>query len=178
MEKVERMRLWRRAAEHENAIAQFNLGVMCSTGKGVRQRDDAEAARWYRLAVEQDDTDALYNLGGIYFTGRGVPKDDAEAWRWWLLAAEQGHKPAEFMGVMENEDLVLGSLLTLRLKLVDRGAHESELWTPSPEMDDEQLIKDFILVGKRDHGLERTNRHGGSGRPCRLAFFRRVRDVP
>jgi TPR repeat protein len=39
-------------AERGNAIAQFNLGMMCHDGHGVPQ-DDTESARWLHLAAEQ-----------------------------------------------------------------------------------------------------------------------------
>ena len=35
-----------------NALAQNNLGVMYSEGRGV-VRDDADVVWWYRLAAEQ-----------------------------------------------------------------------------------------------------------------------------
>ena len=47
--------------------AQFNLGAMYGTGRGVPQ-DDAEAVRWYRLAAEQGNADAQFNLGVVYRT--------------------------------------------------------------------------------------------------------------
>ncbi|WP_457302685.1 hypothetical protein [Phyllobacterium sp. P5_D12] len=35
-----------KAAEHGNTEAQYNIGVMCSKGKGV-PKDDAQAVRWW-----------------------------------------------------------------------------------------------------------------------------------
>ena len=52
---------WRPLAEHGDAVAQFNLGLMYQDGLGVLQ-DDAEAARWYRLAAEQGNSVAQVNL--------------------------------------------------------------------------------------------------------------------
>ena len=88
-----------------DADAQFNLGRMYDTGRGVLQ-DDAEAVRWYRLAAEQGDVDAQFNLGAMYGTGRGVLQDDAEAARWYRLAAEQGDADAQLnLGVMHDTGL-------------------------------------------------------------------------
>ena len=42
----------RKDAEHGNANAQYNLGVMYSQGLGVTQ-DHAEAMKWYRKAAAQ-----------------------------------------------------------------------------------------------------------------------------
>ena len=71
---------WRARAEAGEAIAQYNLGVLYATGRGV-PRDDAEAVRWWRLAAEQGYAYAQYNLGNMYADGQGVPQDDAEAVR-------------------------------------------------------------------------------------------------
>ena len=62
---AEAMHWYRKAAEQGNAIAQFNLGVMYSNGKGVKQ-DQTEAAKWYRLAAAQGNVSALCNLGVMY----------------------------------------------------------------------------------------------------------------
>ena len=92
----------RQAAEQGDATAQFNLGNMYASGRGVLE-DDAEAVRWYRLAAEQGLVDAQFMLGNIYGAGSGVPQDDPEAARWFRLAAEQGHAAAQFyLGVRYN----------------------------------------------------------------------------
>ena len=85
----------RQAAEQGDAIAQFNLGNMYASGRGVLE-DDAEAVRWYRLAAEQGHADAQFYLGVMYANGKGVLKDAAEAVRWFHLAAEQGDATAQF----------------------------------------------------------------------------------
>ncbi len=84
----------RARAEQGDAQAQYNLGVMYATGRGVPQ-DDAEAVRWWRLAADQGDAEAQYNLGVRYADGRGVPQDDAEAAKWFRRAAEQGAAKAQ-----------------------------------------------------------------------------------
>ena len=92
---------WSRlAAEQGHAGAQYNLGLMYGTGRGVPQ-DDAEAVRWYRLAAEQGNATAQLNLGVMYGNGESVPQDDAEAVRWYRLAAEQGDAIAQYnLGVV------------------------------------------------------------------------------
>jgi TPR repeat protein len=49
-------------AEQGNAVAQYNLGAMYDTGKGI-VRDNQQAEEWYRKAAEQGNADAQYNLG-------------------------------------------------------------------------------------------------------------------
>ena len=84
----------RKAAEQGVARAQFNLGFMYATGRGVL-KDEAEAVRWYRLAAEQGDAHAQYNLGLMYDEGTGVLEDYQEAEKWYRLAAEQGGARAQ-----------------------------------------------------------------------------------
>ncbi len=91
---------WRPLAEQGDASAQYNLGFMYATGKGVPQ-DDNEAVRWYRLAAGQGDASAQLNLGFRYAMGLGVPQDDTEAARWLRRDAEQGNASAQNnLGVM------------------------------------------------------------------------------
>src|SRR5947207_3330226 len=71
----EAVKLYRRAAEHGNATAQYNLGVSYENGQGVAQ-DSAEAAKWYRLAADQGHPKAQYSLGISYDLGKGLPQDD------------------------------------------------------------------------------------------------------
>ena len=82
-------------AEQGDATAQYKLGLMYATGRGVL-KDEAEAVRWYRLAAEQGVASAQFNLGVMYANGRGVLKDEAEAVRWFRLAVDQGHAGAQF----------------------------------------------------------------------------------
>lgn len=56
---------YNKAAEQENAGAQFNLGVLYENGKGT-PIDYAKADRWYRKTATQGDGLAIGNLGIIY----------------------------------------------------------------------------------------------------------------
>ena len=46
------LREWKPLAEHGNADAQFNLGVMYDDGEGVPQ-DYKTAVKWYRLDLDK-----------------------------------------------------------------------------------------------------------------------------
>ena len=81
---------FRELAEAGNARAQYALGFLYRSGRGVPQ-DDAEAAKWYERAAEQGYANAQASLGVLYFSGRGVPQSDAEAAKWFRLAAAQGN---------------------------------------------------------------------------------------
>jgi len=92
--------LLKKKAEADYPNAQFELGEIYSTGRGVSQ-DYAEAARWYHKAAEQGHANAQFELGEIYSTGRGVSQDHTEAARWYHKAAEQKYVSAySILGVM------------------------------------------------------------------------------
>lgn len=72
-------------AERGNVAAQFYLGFLFETGRGVPQ-NYTEAAMWYRRAAEQGDSRAQYSLGLLYDRGQGVPQDIVEASKWLSLS--------------------------------------------------------------------------------------------
>ena len=85
----------RKAADQDDAIAQYLLGQMYASGKGVPE-DFTQAAIWFLKAAYQGHANAQYTLGLNYATGRGVPADDAQAVTWYRKAANQGHANAQY----------------------------------------------------------------------------------
>ncbi|MBT6462129.1 MAG: sel1 repeat family protein [Opitutae bacterium] len=83
-----------KAATEGNAPAQYNLGVACAEGLGVRQ-DYRKAAEWFQKAADQGDTRAQFRLGRMSLQGRGVARDDAQAIQWFTKAANAGHPRAQ-----------------------------------------------------------------------------------
>jgi hypothetical protein len=82
------------------ADAQNNLGLMYTSGEGVRE-DHKEATNWFQLAADQGHAEAQYNLGVAYDNGLGVPEDHQETLKWYRLAASQGYAAAQYnLGVM------------------------------------------------------------------------------
>ena len=75
-------------------LAQFNLGRLYESGRGVPQ-SDTMAARLYKQAADQGHAQAQYSLGHLYESGRGVPQSDAEAARLYKLAADRETSVAE-----------------------------------------------------------------------------------
>ena len=67
-DEVEAVKWYRKAAEQNDAEAQFNLGVCYANGQGVA-KNEAEAVKWYRKAAEQNHAEAQYNLGVCYDNG-------------------------------------------------------------------------------------------------------------
>jgi TPR repeat protein len=80
---------WQPAAESGNGNAEFDMGLLFSSGHGVSQ-DYTKAADWYRKAAEQGVVAADYNLAVLYANGQGVKQDKAEAAKWFTKAAEAG----------------------------------------------------------------------------------------
>jgi uncharacterized protein len=97
------LRLFQPLAEHGDASAQSNLGVMYEQGRGVLQ-NYREATRWFRLAAIQGNASAQSNLGVMYYKGQGIAQDYGEARKWYRMAAEQRNLEAQFnLGVMYKE---------------------------------------------------------------------------
>lgn len=86
---------WWPLANSGNAAAEFNLGLMYETGKGVAQ-DYNVAAEWYRKAALHGSANAQNNLGYLYTRGFGVPRDFSQAIKWYRKAAEQSYAEAQF----------------------------------------------------------------------------------
>ena len=80
------LREWTPLAKQGDADAQFNLGLMYSTGQGVPQ-DDKTAVKWFTLAAKQGGASAQGNLGAMYAFGKGVLKDYVYAHMWGNIAA-------------------------------------------------------------------------------------------
>ncbi|HZF32984.1 MAG TPA: tetratricopeptide repeat protein [Candidatus Angelobacter sp.] len=90
----------RRLAERGTASAQYNLGNIYLSGRGV-PRDYKEAVKWFRKAADHGEVDAQSNLGYMYAEGWGVPRDYKEAAKWFRKAADKGNLRAQSnLGVM------------------------------------------------------------------------------
>ena len=92
-------------AEAQDPQAQYHIGFMHYSGKGVGQNND-EALKWLKPAAEHGVSDAQYLLGVMTEAGLDGPKlkkqmrkrearDKAEAVKWYALASEQGHVNAQ-----------------------------------------------------------------------------------
>ena len=77
------------SSEQKNSEAEFNMGVMYGTGKGVAV-DYQEALRWYTKAARQGHGKAQTNLGVMYGTGKGVPQNNVMAYMWLEIGSAQG----------------------------------------------------------------------------------------
>ena len=84
-EYTQAARLFSPLAEQGVASAQFYLGLMHETGRGVRQ-DYPTALMWFRKAAAQGYAGPQNNLGLMYERGRGVRKDLLRALMWYHVA--------------------------------------------------------------------------------------------
>ena len=104
-DQVEAVRWFRKAAEQNNAVAQYNLGLCYEHGVAKDEReelfpvaggDPVEAVKWYRKAAEQNYAPAQNNLGLCYEHGNGVAANRVEAMKWYRKAAEQNDVEAQY----------------------------------------------------------------------------------
>jgi uncharacterized protein len=76
-------------AEEGNSGAQYYLGQMYLTGRGV-DRDEARAFELLSAAAEAGDARAQVNMGLFYEAGRMVERDVVAAAEWFRQAADAG----------------------------------------------------------------------------------------
>ena len=73
----EAMKWFHRAAEQNEELAQYSLGLMYYKGHGTSQ-DYKESAKWFRKAAENENDLAQYMLATLYLAGYGVQMDHKE----------------------------------------------------------------------------------------------------
>lgn len=87
--------LLRKAAEHGDKEAQYNLAICYNDGTGIA-KDETEALGWLHKAAEQGYAEAQNRFGVCYRDGIGVSEDEREAVKWFHKAAEQGYAMAQY----------------------------------------------------------------------------------
>ncbi len=73
------------AAQGDGA-AQYNLGTLYNSGRGVT-KDLTMAASWYEKAARQGKALAQLAIGAMYRNGQGVEVDYPRAYMWLTMAA-------------------------------------------------------------------------------------------
>ena len=93
------------AAQHGQALGQFNMGVLHLFGQGVPQ-DAQKAVEWFGKAAAQGETNSQVNLGVLYLKGMGVGQDYPLALKWFRKAAEQGNVSAQdYLAIIYEQGL-------------------------------------------------------------------------
>ena len=96
---------FKKAADQENAMAQYNLGLMYAKGEGLMQ-DYPQALFWLRKAAERGVALAYFNLGVMYDNGLGAAQDYPQAVVLYRQAAEKGVAQAQYnLAVMYESGL-------------------------------------------------------------------------
>lgn len=85
---------YKKAAEAENAEAQYALAELYLKGDGVPKNFPTAAQLFRRCAEKGNLARCQYALGLLYTRGLGVPKSDVEAVLWQQKAADQNFMPA------------------------------------------------------------------------------------
>ena len=81
---------FRKAAEHGDTFAMFQLGWLLRNGDGT-PRSEADAVRWFRQAADRGDAGAEESLGEGYMKGLGGGAPDYGAAVYWFeRAASKG----------------------------------------------------------------------------------------
>lgn len=83
------------AAKGNNAKAQYELGKLYASGKGVPE-DTAAAKKWFHRAAQNGNADAEFMMGIASYAPFGK-KDNTAALVWFGKAARQGHIKAQLM---------------------------------------------------------------------------------
>jgi Sel1 repeat len=81
-------------AESGNPKAQYYIGLMAYSGKGVAP-DSAEAIKWIKPAAENGMADAQYIYALLLEGGTPGAAGKIEAIKWFTLASDQGHVDAQ-----------------------------------------------------------------------------------
>lgn len=89
-------RWFMRAAQLEQAKAQYNIGVSFEYGYLGQEIDIDKAIHWYSKAAEQHESDALLNLGALYYHGKGVKQNCQKAFDYLMESANK--RNAEALG--------------------------------------------------------------------------------
>jgi TPR repeat protein len=98
-----------KAAVQDNAMAQYNLGVLYTENRGIPV-DYTAGADWFMKAALQGNSDAQNNLGSLYANGQGVPKSYVHAFYWLDIAAQNGDRVAQ-----EKRDRVMDQMTDAQL---------------------------------------------------------------
>ena len=94
----EAIKWFKLAAEHGNAQAEEELGMMYEFGlEDLVKQDFREALKWYKKAAGHGCAKAQYNLGLRYSEGDLVPQNDKESVKWLHKSAEGGYCKAQYL---------------------------------------------------------------------------------
>lgn len=93
---------YQKAADQDDADAQYHLGALYLIGLGVAQ-DNKQAFKWYKEAAIQNHPQAQHQVGAAYIAGIGVQEDSKKGIYWMNKAcANQVKKACETLDLIRN----------------------------------------------------------------------------
>lgn len=87
------LKLYTQAAEQGDSNAQWRIGAIYYTGKGVN-KNEAKGLQYLKSAAENGKAEAQFFICSCFLNGKGVTKDINEAIKWCELSASQGYDKA------------------------------------------------------------------------------------
>lgn len=139
---------YKKAAERNEAEAQYRIGVMYFLAEGVKEDNEA-AASWFKLAASQGHVDAQIELAGMYVRGDWVKQDYVEAARLFKLAAAQGSDIAQIrlahmyeLGKGVKQDYV--EAMRLFKLAVAQGSDDAKRWLADMYEDGKGVKQDYV----------------------------------
>ncbi len=154
---------YKRAANADNAEAQYALAELHLKGEGVAKDFRAAAQLFRRSADKGGLARSQYALGLLYARGIGVVKSDVEAVLWWQKAADQGHHAAiTQVGIALMKGQGIGKNGDAARKMLERAAEADEVNAQytlgrmyeqgeSVKQDQAVAMKWFILAAEQAH---------------------------
>lgn len=92
--RIDAMKMYHKAAEQGQAIAQTALGLKYAVGEDT-EKNYLKAIKWLTRAVKQDEPIAMVHLGYMYDSGYGVAKNYSKAFNLYKRSAEYGNALAQ-----------------------------------------------------------------------------------
>lgn len=136
---------WLTAANNNDKVAKYNLGILYSRGLGIN-RNEMQATEWFRQSAEQGYPRAQYNLGVRLYRGAGAEQDKGKALDYIFHAARQGLAVAQYnLGVRYLQGIGLQKNIFrsyVWLRAAAKGGHtvaQEKLQTVPWELEQTQL---------------------------------------
>ena len=164
-------RLFRLLAEHGDALAQIQTGILHAEQVGT-VHDPGEAVRWFRRAAELKQAGAMHRLGDCYVRGLGLKRDYGEAVRWYWKATTEGWHSRRKWVVFEspgyppslwNLGYMYATGMGVEKNLPEAQRHYSNAATSHRDVEDHFAFESWWEIGPHREAYREI------GKACRLA---------
>ena len=164
-------RLFRLLAEHGDALAQIQTGILHAQQIGT-VHDPGEAVRWFRRAAELRQAGAMHRLGDCYVRGLGVKRDYSEAVQWYSKATTEGWHSRKhwinseitgFPPSLRNLGYMYATGMGVEKNLPEARRHYSNAATSHDNVEDSFEFESWWEIGPHREAYREI------GKACRLA---------